>query len=196
MRYSYSGMATWQKCPRQFEAKYITRTWPETPPTPALVRGKAVHNALEQYLIDGTPVDAALNVWTPDGLLDKLRQAQATPEVKLEWSRPHVIGYVDVLLTVDDAAVVIDWKTGKLRPDPLQSDVYTALLRWNGVAQDISFTWVGVDSCKTVSSQPDRNAERRVLDLIDMIEADQTYPPIKSWLCRFCPLTWCEHHDG
>jgi hypothetical protein len=194
MRYSYSNLATWQKCPRQWEAKYVLRSWPDEPPAPALIRGKAVHAALECAVRDGA--DVPDDVWLPDGLIPLLQLGHARVEDKLEVTDPaHIIGYLDVALVTEDKAHVIDWKTGKLRPDPLQADVYAMLARRVWSVDEVTFTWVGVDSKKAVTSQPDDNAERRVMSIINDIESNGKYPPTPSWLCRFCPLKWCEHNE-
>ena len=194
MRYSYSNLAQWLKCPRQWEAKYVTRTWPDEPPSPALIRGQEVHEALERSVRDGAaPPPSA---WLPPGLLDALRRAKAQAEVKIELAKPAFVGYLDVLMLGARKALVIDWKTGKLRPDPLQADVYAMLVRREYGIENITFAWVGVDSHKAVECVPDHNAERRVQAVIDDIETARGYPPAESWLCRYCPLTWCEKNSN
>ena len=193
MRYSYSALATYQKCPRQFQTKYLDRAWPDEPPSPALIRGRQVHNALEACIKAGAePPD----VWLPDGLLPLLQMGKARAEVALEIHDPfHLIGYIDVLMVNDAQAMVIDWKTGKMKhPDPLQADVYATLIRRVLGIDEVVFSWVGVDAGRTVTSAPDSRAEQRVTEIIRDIETNTHHPPVESWLCRYCPLTWCKHN--
>lgn len=193
MRYSYSNLATWQKCPRQWEAKYIHRTMPFVE-TDATRRGKQVHAHLEDCI--KVQADPPLGVWLPDGLLPLLHLAGARAEVELEIHEPRdLIGFIDVLTVNDGEAYVIDWKTGKLRPDPLQADVYAMLLRRTMDVDRVTFSWVGVDAQKVQTCEPDDKAEARVMEIIGDIETSPVFPPTPSWLCRFCPLEWCEHNE-
>ena len=52
-----------------------------------------------------------------------------------------------------------------------------------------------MDAKRALTTYPDDNAERRVMSIINDIETNGKYPPTPSWLCRFCPLTWCEHNE-
>ena len=194
MRYSYSNLSTWQKCPRQWEAKYVTKTYPHED-TPALRRGQEVHATLEAAI--GAQVDPPSDLWMPEGLVPLLHRADARVETKIEIHKPaHLMGYLDVCIVGPDYVAVIDWKTGKMRsPDPLQADVYAMLVRRAWGIDDVSFTWVGVDAKRALTTHPDANAERRVMSIINDIETNGKYPPTPSWLCRFCPLTWCEHNE-
>lgn len=196
MRYSYFNLATWQKCPRQWEAKYIHKTLPFVE-TDATRRGKQIHAHLENC-INVHSVDPPMGVWLPDGLLPLLRMGGARAEVELEIREPaHIIGYLDVLLVTEGHAYVIDWKTGKQPPDPLQADVNAMLIRRALGIPDVTFSWVRVDKRDTPGPvRIDQHAEARVKEIIHDIETASHCPPTPSWLCRFCPLTSCEYNES
>lgn len=195
MRLSYSALSMFQRCPRQFEAKYVTRTMPFVE-TEATRRGKMIHKALEACVRDGAEPPPSVHL--PPNLLDLLRAGRAQAEYKIEINEPHFIGYLDVFMPQVRHALVIDWKTGKMRRvDPLQADVYAWLLREHSGRPDlgVTFGWVGVDSRKTVMVEPDLDAGKRVLDIVDTIHKTWgNWPPVESWACRYCPLTYCEHN--
>lgn len=194
MRYSYSNLATFLKCPRQWEAKYIHKTMPFVE-TDATRRGKQVHAHLEDCI--KAQADPPMGVWLPDGLMPLLHLAGALAEVELEIFEPrHIIGYLDVLVLAEDSAYVIDWKTGKQPPDALQADVNAMLIRRKLGIQKVTFSWVRVDKRDTPGPvEVDDRAEARVLEIINDIETSPVFPPTPSWLCRFCPLEWCEHNE-
>ena len=197
-RASYSKLKTWLTCPRQYEAKYITREWPPFHDTPATLRGKKIHQALERAVRGEDEPDK--HVWTPEGLLPALRRAGAEAEYKYERTIDGVtwVAYADVRLAGPHSTTLVDWKTGQFRPDELQADVYAMLERMlDGVPdarRNVSFSWVYVDQKLTHKVDVDGYARRRVYSIVDSIVADKTFDPKPCWACRFCPLTACEYN--
>ena len=120
-----TAMGTWNTCPRQFRAKYITKEvqYTETVHTRF---GIYVHEALENRLKHGTPLSSDLAFLEPivarvgafhgqvlvEAEVCINREMQAVPwRDKGVWQRAKA----DVIL-VDQAAgraIVIDWKTSK-----------------------------------------------------------------------------------
>ena len=195
-RASYSKLKTWLTCPRQYEAKYITKEWPPFHDTPATIRGKEIHRTLEGCL-QGDHGDLPGHIWTPDGLVSKLQAAGAVPEYayKLNVDGIDWVAYADVRLASTLSVTLIDWKTGQFRPDELQADVYAMLEREKQrAATPVTFSWVYVDQKLTHRIDVDPYAKRRVYSIVDSVSADRTFDPKPCWACRFCPLTKCEYN--
>lgn len=195
--YSYSRLKTYLTCPRQFEAKYVTRSLPYTA-SPAMERGKRVHETLEQALLEQQePSD----VWTPQELFSLLVKAGARPEVEhamaidgtpcgWEDARCLLRGKIDVEMP----HLMLDWKTGQIRPDPLQADVYAALKRAEeGHDYAVDFYFVYVDQKHVHKETPDAHALDRVLSIIDTIESDTRFNPHPCFACKWCQVEGCEY---
>lgn len=199
--YSYSSLRAFGQCPRHFKARYIDKTVKfET--SPALEKGRRVHEELEAALL--TTQDPG--VWTPTGLIDKLRAAGARPEVKLAvdhswqpvdfWDKRAMFrGAIDVDLTTPRVSLMLDWKTGQVRPDEFQADCYAALKRAEvGHDIDVQFHWVFVDQKETRATAPSEKARDRVEMFIERAETATDFPPRPHFACRWCPVLDCEYN--
>lgn len=199
MRYSYSAIKLWLTCPRQFEAKYITKTWPPFHETPATRRGKEAHRDLENY-IRGQRDDVPKQWWTPPGLLEKLKRADARAEVRYTATigGHEMIGYIDVEMSLPHRVLCIDWKVGKFYPDELQADVYGVLHRdkVGHPEKPFSFSWVYLDQQLTHTVEVDKHAQGRVVSLLDAVEADTAYDPKPCFACKWCPVVACEYNKS
>lgn len=151
--WSYSRLAVYRKCPRQFKYKFVDKL-PE-PKSPAMQRGTDVHLMLQNYVegktkkfpvmppkADGTgggPVSAEIRK-----LYDRLRKAKANCELEYAtdskwaptswfdrgtWTRAKLD--VELHLPKEEAAEVIDTKTGKedAGPHGEQLEIY-AVIEW------------------------------------------------------------------
>lgn len=200
--YSYSSLAAHERCPTYFRARYIDKSVPFES-HPAIERGNAVHKALETSVQDRAEVPS--DVWLPDGLMPLLHEAGARAEVKYGmteagepcdfWAEGVLFrGAVDVEVRQGASVLLLDWKTGKVRPDDLQADSYATLLRAGVPDLQVTFTWVYVDAKTTRSAQPGMDAVDRIRRAIEFAEEDSRYIPRPSWFCRFCPVTTCSYN--
>jgi hypothetical protein len=96
-----------------------------------------------------------------------------------------------VLLRGRNRSLVCDWKTGKVRPDKIQADMYTALVGGN-----VQFRLVYVDQKQVVDLSRDAHAFERVATLATKIENDTEYLPNPGWLCRFCDYHACRYNEA
>lgn len=207
MIHSYSSLSTWRLCPRLHKAQYIDRSL-KYEESPAMREGKEVHKRLEDALAARAPLPDGIKV-KPE-LWQLLVSAEAQPEVKVAMWRDGsgcnffdknawIRGVMDVYLPVPGrgGAVVIDWKTGAVRPiDPLQAEVYAAILHNSirlktalfifGYVKHGALEPVTVDAAKAAAD---------VRRLAERVEADTEHAPRPGWKCRFCALTACEFNQ-
>ena len=198
--HSYSALKCFSTCPRQYEALYLTKSVKRTS-SPALEKGIAWHEALEKAVRDNTPLPSHLSKWQP--LANTLRKAGAQVEVKLAMDREgNPCGFWDKhawlrgAIDVDTGQLLLDWKTGKVYPDPLQADVYTALKRASLPKLKVDFHFVYLEHSKVVTMKPNQDATNRVVQYIARVEQAETYPPRPCFACRWCPVTQCEYNGG
>lgn len=139
---SHSAINTFDTCPRQYEAKYVTKEVAFVQSAEAKW-GDDVHIALEQYGKSGTPIPAQFIMYKPyiDALLarpgTKVFEGQSALDIdgkpcgyfakgpdrkNLVWLRAKI----DVLNLRQDLrrVEVFDWKTGNVKDDPDQLVMY------------------------------------------------------------------------
>ena len=117
---SFSKLNTFETCPRQYEAKYVTKTVPYQQ-TPEAEWGDYVHKSLENYIRYNQPLPANVADYQrfADAILAMRGQAIAERAVAIN---PYLMetGYfdgdvwirakIDVTVLRDDSALVLDWK--------------------------------------------------------------------------------------
>jgi len=204
LRHSPSSLDTWTNCPRLWKAKYIDKVVPYVE-NPAAARGTEIHTKLENGVKSGTPPK---DVWAPPGLIEALHTKGALVEEKMGLTTKGEVvpfnspdaklrGVMDVYLQVGNQALIIDWKTGKVRPKKLQADVYTTFAQaLIGPHAEVSFRFVYVDQKQTVELNRDADAPTRVFELIAEVEADTEHLPQPGWLCRFCDYYACRYNEN
>ena len=204
MAHSATSLKTYENCARLYKAKYVDKIVPWVQ-NAAAERGVAIHKKLERAVQSGkSPAD----VWTPAGLIPMLHKAGAVAETSVAltenltptqfdstdaWLR----GYIDVLIMGTHKAVVIDWKTGKVRPDKIQADVYTGMIHaiQDDYDMQVDFRLVYVDQKRVVNLNRDSGALDRTVKLALEVENDREYLPNPGWLCQYCDFTACRYNE-
>lgn len=126
--WSFSGLATFEQCPRRTYLQKVERI--KEPSSPAAARGSDIHDMAEQY-VDGTITDDTVPKELKKFELEfkLLREAYPKGDIHLEqewgydqewntgdWSIPDIWlrAKLDVLIVESDtSAVIIDHKTGR-----------------------------------------------------------------------------------
>jgi hypothetical protein len=123
LTWSYSSLGLFQQCPRKYYHLRVLKDIKE-PETTAILYGKEVHLALEEYIRDGKPVPAQFKEFTEIADMLKAMPGDKLCEYKMGltkdiqacgffdenvWFR----GVADLLIINGDTARVIDYKTGK-----------------------------------------------------------------------------------
>lgn len=210
--WSFSALDTFKTCPRQYEAKYVTKSVQEEK-SEQMLWGERVHKAFELRQNDGTPL--------PDGLQDHepyMQRLEALPGIHMVeqkialdnkrrpcgfferdvWFR-GIIDYIKV--APDGSVVIVDYKTGKphnkfdqlmlfalhtfaLYPD---HDLVHVRFYWTKTADETRW-------CFTRAEIPSMWG-KFAPDLKQYVEAfkTDTWQPRQSGLCNgWCPVQDCE----
>lgn len=139
--WSYSFLSTYDRCPRQGQARYITKELPYEE-TPEAKHGNNVHKAAEDALrLKQFPIVPY------DNLVPYFRDIYSIPAKKIfseqmlgvdkDWQPVDFFaenvwgrGKLDVTALIsDEAALLFDWKTGKVWEDPLELEIQAILLQ-------------------------------------------------------------------
>jgi hypothetical protein len=212
MPWSYTSLTDFKNCPRAFYEKRVIKSVKEES-TEALVWGNQIHKAFELFVGHGTPLPDMLAEHQP--FLDKLRQApgvaKAEEKVALNkraepcgffdrdvWWR----GVLDYHRIHNRTADVVDYKTGKRKPDWVQLYIFAIWV----FAKHPDVTTIDLHLYWTQDKQADTKLVTRPMipelwshmtgDLRQYRQAfhDDVWREKPSGLCNgWCPVRHCEH---
>lgn len=214
--WSFSKMQALETCPRKYQAQYVTKEVPYVE-SPHLKWGNEVHKALEHYIRYGTPMpsnvaqykgyaDAVKSRWGHKGQIIAERQVALNSHLMETgyfdgdvWLRAKL----DVTILMKTTAVVLDWKTGKVRDDPKQLMFYAMLVFC--MYPDVERVQAGYVFLEHDMVTPPVTFVRgqfeqmlnmwagKYIALVDEHNAG-VFPPKPSGLCNgWCEVTSCEH---
>lgn len=212
--WSYSKLKNYESCPKRHFHVDIARDVKEEE-SEALKWGNAVHAALAERVAKGTPLPKgmepyekwAIKITSGSNGEIKVEQKLAITEnfepcewfAKNAWYR----GIGDVIKVVDDVALVVDYKTGKILEDSVQLALMAQCvfahypeIQW---VRSI-FVWLKEDAettedfCRNDMVGLWNTLHPRVQHLKNANDT-MTYPPKPGSLCKkWCPVTFCPHH--
>lgn len=209
--WSYSFLSTYANCARKGQAQYITKEvkWSESPEAKY---GNDVHKGGEDavnletyYSAEHTSLNKYLAmIKSIPGKKGKL-QAEIKLGVTRDWQPTGFFddnvwgrGKLDVpIILENDNAIILDWKTGKEREDPLELEVQAVLLKAAYPhLKDIkgAYIWLKSDKFGTVHDLSGKLEETKgyILALMSKVERGIFYAQPNA-LCGWCDLTSCRY---
>jgi len=222
VNWSYSAMNTFETCPRQYQAKYVTKEVPYVQNAPAKW-GDDVHKALENNIKSNTPLPGNMVMY--QRFLDaiKVRSSQirgtliAEQPVALTKDLKQVSWFtkktaenpvwfrlkVDVSIVAGDYAELFDWKTGKMKDDPDQLHLYAmvAFIIYPDVKEvKVGYVWLKEGKI-TAPVAYTRDQLPQMLDywnakyeILEEAWIRDDFPPRPSGLCHgWCEVKSCPH---
>ena len=219
LAWSWSRLETFEQCPRKFQGEYITKDFPKTNyDAEHFVKGRAVHKVLEDYMKNGVVIPypiikdeykfyVDLKFLMP--LLNKMHEA----EIKLVEEnlcfdmRMNKVGWwaknawvrviMDIIVVVDDFALIVDYKTGKVRKhsDQLKLCAGAAFEIFPQVNRVLSaYVWCEHPHDKPVWAEYDRSQKDDIwaefgdrAELIQMANESGNWQAKKNHFCPWCP---------
>ena len=129
--WSYSSLKQYQNCPKQYQEIRVLKNY-IVKENQAMLYGKEVHTALEEYVRDNKPL--AKNYQRFKSMVDSLVNIKGDKYVEYEMALRFdktpcdfhdedrwVRGIADLVIVDGDCAFIVDYKTGsKKYPDPKQ----------------------------------------------------------------------------
>lgn len=207
--WSFTALTNFETCPRKYYETSVSKKWPDEMGEAALW-GNQVHEALDKYIKGEAPMPESMLRFKP--LADKVlnTDGKVISEQKIALNNGHQITeffapdvwvrvIFDVTIVYDDRIVLLDWKTGKRKPNSDQLRLFAAAVL--DVYPHIDrvttgFVWLkerAIDKEKFVRGQP--LWEEFLPRVARFNKAFQTehFPEKPSGLCRaWCPVLDCE----
>lgn len=214
--WSFSRLKTFEQCPKKFNHLYVAKDVKDKE-TDAILYGNEVHKAAEEYMRDGVPVPKKFSYI--EETLNKLKTFSGTKHCELKlavtesytptgffdsdvWYR----GIVDLLIVDGNKAHMIDYKTGKnakyadtTQLDAMAAAVFTHFPDVETIKSALLFV-VSKDFIKKVHKRELVKSYwdifRPKLDRLEAATETGVWNAVSGPLCRYCPVTKCEHHRG
>lgn len=214
MAYSYSAIKAFKNCQRQYYETRILKKWP-FPETDAIMYGKEVHQALEDYIGENKPlgphsrfqpiVDALMEV---EG--QKLPEFEMALDDNLDpceflGDKVFIRGIADIVIINREkgTAYIGDYKTGSAKyPDTDQLELMALMVfRYFPEVTHVKAALLFVVHDKVVTAEYfKKDAKPKwVLWLGKVEQMEQAanmnmYHENPTGLCGWCPVTDCPHH--
>jgi hypothetical protein len=209
--WSYSALTAFETCPRQYHLVRVLKIVSD-PPNKAATHGNEVHKAFEIAVRDQVPLPEKYSKW--QNLAQKLMTAPGKRHAEMKIAlnaNLQPTGYfakdvwlrcvLDYMVEKDANAVVLDYKTGKRKPDSTQLELFAAVtFKIKPYLQTVKtgFLWLPDEKMDKEVYHPEDMARvwgdfaARVARMQHAFTTD-TWTPKPSGLCRqWCPCTSCE----
>lgn len=211
--WSYSSLNAFETCPRRYRLTRIDKSVVEGT-TEALTHGNAVHKAIEESIKGIAELPETYAKYQP--MVAKVVSSPGEHHAELKFGltkqlRPTgffspdvwVRGVLDFVSVRDKSAVVLDWKTGKPKPDNDQLTLFAGATFAMFPAVDTVRTGYAWLAHNKLDSEVFRRPQaeqiwggfRKRVAVIELAAATGDYPPKPSGLCRkHCPVPFkmCE----
>ena len=217
LSHSYSSLKMYENCPKRYYHQRITKEVSDSG-SEATRYGERVHKALEERLLDDNVLSQeTIQYEALCNSIAKMKEHPDFSELLLEekltvtedftptgwWSDDAWLrSILDVLVLFKDKAIVMDWKTGKRRPDFTQLEMFalqvfshfphinrvtTSLVWLKDMKQDKR------SYCRELSFEMQVDLNGRIDRINKSLENDD-FPAKPSGLCRWCPCyEWCDY---
>ena len=214
LAHSFSAIKLYENCPKRYYHQRVTKEVQDTGGE-ASRYGERIHEFLEQRLVNDTKLPQEVEKYevlcqtiekmARGGELHAERQLTLTEDLTpTSWFADDawLRSILDVLILKEDTAIVLDWKTGKRRPDFTQLEMF-ALQVWKHFPEVVNikttFVWLKEMKMDSEEFSRDQSSEmwQNLLARINRIYKSaetENWPAKPSGLCRFCPAqNMCEY---
>lgn len=166
--WSYSSLTSFETCAKRYYHIKVIKDVLDTPGEAARW-GSTVHKHLEDRVRDNAPLPEAIRAYEP--LVDKIASAPGTKLIEYQmavdrdlrpttWTSDEAWcrGIVDIGLLTGKRALLLDWKTGKRKPDSTQLKLFAGLAfsHFPNVEEiKTGFVWLQVNKVDKATFTPD-----------------------------------------
>lgn len=207
LTHSYSSIKMYDNCPKRYYHQRIAKQVTD-PGGEATLYGERLHKMLEERLRDDKdlPPEAATYAPLVDAVLRSASSGTLMVEQEMTLNRKlkptgwwaddaWMRSKLDVLVLKGKRAIVLDWKTGKRRPDFDQLELFAlqVFAHHKGVDEVSSgFIWLKDQAIDRNTYSRDNAGElwSNLLNKVSRIERSlhsEDWPAKPSGLCKFCP---------
>lgn len=215
--WSYSRVNSFKQCPKKYYHLYVKKDVKDTGSV-ATRYGTLVHKAAEEYIKDGNELpkkydfmqrtlDAFNNIEGDKHCEIRLGVAKyddAYEPTKFFAKDVWYRGIADLLILNEDKAYLIDYKTGKSanyadtkQLDLLAGAVFINFPEVKKIKSALSFVVCNKFIAKEHTADMYKsyiNVFDELLERIEVAAKEDVWNAVESGLCKFCPVTSCEHN--
>lgn len=208
--YSYSRMATFNKCPAKFKFNYIDKVKVEFIVSPAMERGTEIHNSLEAFM-NGHSEMLHPDIHSHYGQFFFSLRETYTCQPEYKWGidedlapcgydHPDVMvrGFMDLRFVPEDERVqVFEYKTGKIYPEHVHQQwlygVVTLLELPDQEGVDVTAVYLDQKQNKKIYYPASmmfeyKPALLREIETIENTPLDE-FIPKPQWTCKWCQFS-------
>lgn len=210
IKWSFTILNTYKNiCPHQAYRRYIKRDIPYSE-TPAIAKGNAIHKALELRVGSNTRLPDDMASYEQFARVFDGKQAKAELQLGVTtqgqpcgffdpqvWGR----GKLDVVLVNREVAYLADWKSGKVREDPLELEVQAVLLhvKYPQLKKIVGqYVWLAEHRLGQQYDLSDTRATweliGRTVESMELDRARGVFEKRQGPLCGWCPVKDCENN--
>lgn len=206
--WSYSSLKHFEQCPKSYHAQRVAKTHKQDDTAEYLTWGNKVHKELEDRINIKTPLPSYLEHLEPviasfeaQAKTGKVFVAELEFAFRKDWTPTTywaddcwTRGKVDVMLIGKDDAIILDWKTGKRRPDFGQLEYYALALGMIGITKiKAYFAWIKTKQFDStyIDEKIIRHVKQLFTDRAGVLERSfetGEWPARTSALCAYCPV--------
>jgi hypothetical protein len=210
--WSYSALTTYELCPKKYFHLYVAKDIKDADSSFS-ADGKIIHDAMKKRVIDGKPFDLPLRHLEPMASKFAAIPGDKHGEMKLALTRHYepcdyfdpkvfVRVVIDLAIIQSKTAIVIDWKTGKIKDDPTQMALTAAVLaRWMPEVTlfKTMFVWLQAKDITPKNYTPAQfvpvwNGLLPRVAKIEEARKTTEFPAKQNGLCGWCPVKTCPHY--
>ena len=212
LTHSYSSLKQFDTCPKRYYHQRIEKSVKDEGGEAALY-GEQVHKALEDRVKDKTPLPKALEKHEELCVsLESVPGAEVHAELKMVLTKDFtptgwwdgdawIRSKLDVAIVKGKHVAILDYKTGKRKPDPFQLDLFAlqAFCHYpEAETAHATFIWLKDDATDTFkySRKEVPRLKQNMTYKIARVEAaleNDNWPAKPSGLCPYCPCKdFCE----
>lgn len=195
---SYSKYSLFQQCQRKFHYIYIDKF--KEPPSEALERGGQIHTELEEYMkLAAMPLPPSLEKLSDylvplkgKAISEEFWSADNDFKPTESWDDKVYVGKLDLHLLLGSELLIIDLKTGKVRPKQMDQLEFYAILGLERYpeADTVTMDLVYCD-CGTIVSHSFTRAQLPLLKemwkaRLEPFKQAIVFPPNVTALCNWC----------
>lgn len=213
--WSYSTLNRFENCPKQYYHINVKKdVKDEYGDSEAGSEGNAIHTALFKRVTKGVPLPIAYRHFeavaakfanTPGDKSGELRLALNRKFLPVAFFADDVYlrAIIDLLIIRGDTAIVVDWKTGKVKPDFTQLAMSAAVLSQSAPEIEtfrLAFVWLNYNNISLMTYTRDEIRSQwttllpRANKMEDAVKVSE-FPMKPSGLCRYCPVRSCPNWE-
>lgn len=212
--WSYSALTTYELCPKKYYHLYVAKDIKDLDSSWA-ADGKFIHDAMKKRVVEKKPLPLQIRNFEKIASSFASVPGEMHGEMQLAINRKfEPVGYfapdvwcrtiIDLTIVQGNVAIVVDWKTGKVKDEPTQMALCAAVLsRWMPEVTLFKtiFVWLqaGEMTPKRYTTDDFTGVWNNLLPRVTAIEEARkitNFPASPNKLCGWCPVTTCPHFEA